>query len=81
MSLGQSIAKLRKTVGMTQEQLAEKCDVSRQAVTKCESGESEPAITKLIKLSDVFDLSIDALIMGNSSELFFNRKKTVTIGL
>lgn len=79
MSLGQNIAKLRKTVGMTQEQLAEKCDVSRQAVTKWESGESEPAITKLIKLSDVFDLSIDALIMGNSSELFFNRKQHLSL--
>lgn len=34
MSLGQNIAKLRKNIGMTQEQLAEKCGVSRQAVTK-----------------------------------------------
>ena len=38
MSLGQNIAKLRKFMGLTQEQLAEKCDVSRQAVAKWESG-------------------------------------------
>lgn len=41
MSLGQNIAKLRKNMGMTQEQLAEKCDVSRQAVTKWESEVSQ----------------------------------------
>lgn len=62
MSLGQNIAKLRKNIGMTQEQLAEKCDVSRQAVTKWESGESEPAIAKLVKLSEIFNVSIDEIV-------------------
>lgn len=62
MSLGQNIAKLRKNMGMTQEQLAEKCDVSRQAVTKWESGESEPAIAKLVKLSEIFNVSIDEIV-------------------
>lgn len=69
MSLGQNIAKIRKTMGLTQEQLAEKCEVSRQAVTKWESGESEPAIAKLVKLSNVLEVSIDELIQGNSSNV------------
>lgn len=73
MSLGQNIAKLRKNIGMTQEQLAEKCDVSRQAVTKWESGESEPAIAKLVKLSEILEVSIDELLMGNSREMFSNK--------
>ena len=38
MKLGQNIAIYRKEAGLTQEQLAEKCEVSRQAVTKWESG-------------------------------------------
>lgn len=69
MSLGQNIAKLRKNIGMTQEQLAEKCDVSRQAVTKWESGESEPAIAKLVKVSEVLEASIDELVLGNGTNV------------
>ena len=40
MKLGQNIAIYRKEAGLTQEQLAEKCEVSRQAVTKCEKRRS-----------------------------------------
>lgn len=69
MSLGQNIAKLRKNIGMTQEQLAEKCGVSRQAVTKWESGESEPTIAKLVKLSEVLEVSIDGLVLGNGTNV------------
>lgn len=79
MSLGQNIAKIRKSMGLTQEQLAEKCEVSRQAVTKWESGESEPAIAKLVKLSEILKVSIDELIMGNSSEMFYNKKTNLSL--
>ena len=64
MSLNQNIARARKKLGLTQEQLAEKCNVSRQAVTKWESGECEPAIAKLELLSNIFDVSIDELVTG-----------------
>lgn len=47
---------------MTQEKLAEQCNVSRQAVAKWETGESEPTIEKLVALSRVFNISIDTLI-------------------
>lgn len=69
MSLGQNIAKIRKSMGLTQEQLAEKCEVSRQAVTKWESGESEPAIAKLVKVSEVLEASIDELVLGNGTNV------------
>jgi transcriptional regulator with XRE-family HTH domain len=67
MGLSQNIATLRKNVGMSQEKLAEKCGVSRQSVTKWESGESEPSIDKLCRLSDVFNVSLDDLIKYNAS--------------
>ena len=59
MSLGENIVALRKKRGLTQEKLAEGFEVSRQSVTKWESGESEPSIDKLIKLSKYFGVSID----------------------
>ena len=62
MALGKNIAALRKFKGMTQEKLAEQCNVSRQAVAKWETGESEPSIEKLVALSRVFNISIDILV-------------------
>lgn len=64
MALGENIAVLRKKRGLTQEKLAEIFEVSRQSVTKWESGESEPSIDKLVKLSKYFGISIDELIQG-----------------
>lgn len=67
MDLKNNIAAARKKLGFTQEQLAEKCEVSRQAVTKWESGESEPTISKLIMLAEIFGVSIDELVTGNTT--------------
>lgn len=72
MKLGQNIAMYRKESGLTQEQLAEKCEVSRQAVTKWESGISEPSIAKLIRLSEIFSVSIDTLLNGKKEEAKLN---------
>lgn len=68
MSIANNIALLRKEAGLTQEQLAEKCDVSRQAVTKWEAGISEPSIDKLVNLAEVFQVTIDELINGNKND-------------
>lgn len=67
MDLKNNIVAARKRLGLTQEQLAEKCEVSRQAVTKWESGESEPTISKLIMLAEIFEISVDELVMGNDN--------------
>ena len=51
----------RQKNGYTQEQIAEKLGVSRQAVAKWESGASLPNIENMIALADLYDMSVDAL--------------------
>lgn len=60
--LGSNIVELRKYHNMSQEELAEKIGVSRQTLSKYETGESLPDIQKCIRLADVFGVSIDALV-------------------
>lgn len=67
MVFSEQLSRLRKEMKMTQEFLAEKCNVSRQAVAKWESGESLPNIYKLIELSSLFDISLDELVLGGSA--------------
>ena len=62
MKLSEKIQYLRKEHGLTQEQLAEQCNVSRQAITKWESDIAIPETEKIIFLSKLFKVSIDALI-------------------
>lgn len=54
--------------GLTQEDIAEKVGVSRQAVAKWERGESMPDIESCIKLSDIYGISLDALVRNMHSE-------------
>lgn len=63
MNLSKKIYELRKAKGMSQEQLAEKINVSRQSISKWESGESAPELERLIELSRVFDVSTDYLLL------------------
>lgn len=63
------IPKLRKKLKMTQEQFAEKCGVSRQAVAKWEKGETIPSISVLVKIADTFNVSIDQLILGINKDV------------
>ena len=62
MSLGEKIRAMRQQASLSQEQLAEKLNVSRQAITKWETGKGIPDIANLIAISDEFDLSLDQLI-------------------
>lgn len=62
MTLSEKLQTLRKEAGLTQEQLAERIQVSRQAVSKWESGQARPGIDKLRQLSDVFHISVDELL-------------------
>ena len=65
MSLGEKIREQRKQAGLSQEQLAEKLNVSRQAITKWETDKGIPDVANLIAISDEFELSLDELIKGN----------------
>ena len=62
MTLADKLQILRKSNGITQETLAEKLNVSRQAVAKWESGMAYPDITNLIQLSELFHITIDYLV-------------------
>ena len=62
MVLGEKIALLRKQKGWSQEDLAERLDISRQSVSKWESGTSVPDLDKIIKVSELFQVSTDFLL-------------------
>ena len=62
MDFGMKLQSLRKEKGLSQEALAEKLHVSRQAVSKWESGAGYPEMDKLILISDLFGVTIDYLI-------------------
>ena len=62
MILADKIIELRKKNGWSQEELAEKLGVSRQAVSKWESGATQPELPKLIELSKIYQVSVDALL-------------------
>lgn len=62
MKLADKIIKLRKQLGWSQEELAEKMSVSRQSVSKWESATSIPDMNKIIKLSEIFSVSTDFLL-------------------
>ena len=79
MSLGEKISSLRKAQGLTQEQLAEKCSVSAQAVSKWENDLTAPDIALLPRLSELFGVTIDELLGVQRAEVVAVDKATVDI--
>lgn len=68
MSFGENLQYLRKRENITQEQLAERLEVSRQTISKWESGASYPEMEKLLFLCEMFDSNMDTLLRGNVEE-------------
>ena len=68
MSLGSTILKYRKTLGITQESLAQQLEVTNQAVSKWESDQCCPDIMLLPRLADLFGISMDTLFEREVSE-------------
>ena len=64
MDLAQRIQQLRKQKGLSQEELAERLGVSRQAVSKWESAQSTPDVEKIIAMSECFAVTTDYLLKG-----------------
>ena len=62
MKLSEKITELRKKIGMTQEELASICNVSRQSISKWEADISLPELEKLLILGEVFQVSMDVLL-------------------
>lgn len=67
MNFSEKLFTLRKANNLTQEELAEKLDVSRQSISKWESGQASPDLEKVVALSVIFNVSTDYLL--KSSEI------------
>ncbi|MES9664330.1 transcriptional regulator [Bacillus cereus] len=67
MSLGQQLKKLRESKGFSQEDVAKKIGITRQAVYKWENDKSCPDIENLILLSEMYNVTLDELIKGNQN--------------
>lgn len=68
MKLPEKIQRERKKMGLSQEKLAEKIGVSRQAITKWENGLASPELEKIVSLSECFKVSTDYLLKDNITE-------------
>lgn len=62
MNLSEKLQLLRKKNGLSQEELADKLGISRQAISKWESGQSMPDLNKLVILSELYNVTIDSLV-------------------
>lgn len=74
MSLGETIYKLRTEKNLSQGDLAGMLDVSRQSISKWENNSSVPDLEKIIKLSEVFEISLDELVKGEAVA-----RRTITV--
>lgn len=64
MSLANRLQELRKKANLSQEQLADKLEVTRQAISKWESDQGNPDITNLVKLSEIYQVTTDYILKG-----------------
>lgn len=76
MSISERLLELRKKNGDSQEQLADKLEVSRQAVSKWESGQGNPDLENVIKLSEIYGVSTDYILKGVPTAIEFDQSKT-----
>jgi len=76
MILADKIIRLRKQLGWSQEELAEKMNISRQSVSKWESTNSIPDLNRIIKLADIFNVSTDYLLKDDVEESSSSNEST-----
>ena len=68
MKLCEKLYELRRAAGLSQEELAERLNVSRQAVSKWENGAAQPELSKLVELSRLYGVSVDELLSLEEAE-------------
>ena len=76
MTFGERLYELRNKNNLSQEELAEVLDVSRQSISKWENDKAYPEMTRLLFMSDYFDVSLDYLMRGIKKE---NNEEKVTV--
>ena len=68
MAFPKNLQFIRAQAGITQEQLAEQLEVSRQSVSKWEGGQSFPEMDTLLRICDLYDVNLDTLLRGSVEE-------------
>ena len=68
MDFNNKLYELRKQKGLSQEELANRLNVSRQTISKWEVGDSSPDMEKLVAMSDLFGVSLDELVLNKAPE-------------
>ena len=79
MNLSENLKKIRKDNNLSQEDLAEKLGVSRQSVSKWESGLAYPEMDKVLQICKMFNLNIDELLNQNIKEVEKTKKSSINI--
>ncbi len=72
MNIGEKIAKARRDVNLTQDQLAESLEVTRQTVSKWESDLAYPEVPKIAKLAEILEVSCDYLLKEDNNDKLNN---------
>lgn len=79
MNLADNLKKIRKENNLSQEQLAEQLGVSRQSVSKWESGQAYPEMDKVLQLAKLFNLNIDDLLNQDIKEVTSEKQSKIAI--
>lgn len=79
MEIGNKLNQLRKLSGMTQEQLAEKINVSRQTISKWESDSTSPDLESIVKISRIFHVSLDDLLREAETDVTNRTDEQITL--
>lgn len=76
MNFNEKLVNLRKSKGLSQEELGMELDVSRQTISKWEAGQSYPDFQRLVMLSDYFNMTLDELVKDIDVEEVRNKNMT-----
>ena len=76
INVGQKLQKARKSQELTQEQIAEQLGITRQTISNWENNKSYPDIVSLIKLSEIYQVSLDSLLKGDEAMVKHLAKST-----
>lgn len=69
MAINNTLRQLRLEIGLTQEQVAEKLNVTRQAISSYESGRTRPDIDTLMRFAEIYETDLDGILYGNTRKL------------